>query len=143
MAQSAAQRVEIAQRERRAVDLRIAGLTLQQISDTLGLGGRQHAKRMTDRGIGRDRAASVAEWRALTVERLETAHRVVWPRVLQGDLLAVDRMLRISERVSKLLGMDEPMKATIVADGVINVVFDRALEPRPMSDHLVIEADPG
>jgi hypothetical protein len=50
------------------------------------------------------------EGRALHRARLETALSAIWNKVLAGDLQAIDRMLRILERDSKLYGLDAPIK---------------------------------
>src|SRR5687768_1561567 len=47
------------------------------------------------------------------IARLVAAEKAIWPAVLRGDVLAVDRLLRIMERRAKLLGLDAPKKVDI------------------------------
>lgn len=46
----------------------------------------------------------------LELERLDIAQRGVWPQVLKGDVNALKVFLRLSERRSRLLGLDAPTK---------------------------------
>lgn len=46
----------------------------------------------------------------LELERLDIAQRGVWPAVLRGDTHALGMFLRLSERRSRLLGLDAPTK---------------------------------
>jgi hypothetical protein len=44
----------------------------------------------------------------LELDRLEAALKALWPGVQDSNLLAIDRFLKISERKSKILGLDSP-----------------------------------
>lgn len=48
--------------------------------------------------------------RRIELERLDVAQAAIWPLVVQGDLNAIDRLLRISARRAALLGLDAPVK---------------------------------
>ena len=39
-------------------------------------------------------------------QRLDVALQVIWPKVLEGDLAAIDRFLAIATRRAKLWGLD-------------------------------------
>lgn len=43
---------------------------------------------------------------------------VLWPRVLKGDYLAMDRAIKLMERRAKLLGLDAPTKSE-ATDGLL------------------------
>ena len=55
--------------------------------------------------------------RALEIHRLDEALRAIWQEVKKGNLFAIDRFLKISERRSRLLGMDA--KTEIALQGEI------------------------
>ncbi len=133
-----AQPLEHAERDRDAVQLRSRGRTYQQISDELGYGHSSNARRAVKKaleGIIVDAREDfiklqLDELDMMTrsvIEVLETKHYVVSEGriVYRGDkellddspvLQAVDRLLKISDRRAKLLGLDAP-KRIEVGDG--------------------------
>jgi len=48
--------------------------------------------------------------RDIEVLRLESMLEAIFPKALRGDYRAIDRAIKISERLSKLLGIDAPSK---------------------------------
>lgn len=125
------QRKAVLDRETRAVQLATAGLTLEQISTEMRLGGRSAAHRMVRRALSRDHHAAVDEFRDVSMARLEAAHRAIWPAVLRGDAAAVAVFIRLNESARKLVGADAPVKAEVSGDGSIAVLFSAALAPQP------------
>ncbi|MFC8447727.1 hypothetical protein [Kitasatospora sp. NPDC057223] len=62
--------------------------------------------------------ASVEELRALEDARLDRMFMVAYRRAVRdGDLLAIDRALRIMERRARLLGLDQPARTEITGQG--------------------------
>jgi hypothetical protein len=59
--------------------------------------------------------ADVTEYRRIHLERIDRALFRIWPKVAQGDLDAIDRMLRLLEREARLLGLDAPTKIDLAA----------------------------
>lgn len=57
--------------------------------------------------------------RRLELSRLDEALRAIWPKVKKGDLFAIDRYLKISERRAKLVGLDS--KTEIQLSGLLSV----------------------
>lgn len=55
----------------------------------------------------------ITETRDLNLCRLNDLLQVLTPRALGGDYLAIDRILKIMERQSRLLGLDQPNKTEI------------------------------
>ena len=67
------------------------------------------------------------DYRGLHLARLERTLRAIWPRVLNGDLLAIDRALRILEREARLLGLDAPTQIALsdqTKDSLTDVIDD-------------------
>lgn len=126
-----------AERDREACRLRSRRQTYQQISDALGYGSASNARRAVQKtlaAIPRDAAEELIQLEldqldmmtAAVIEVLEANHYVV----SQGRLIylhedappltddapvlaAVDRLLKIQERRARLLGLDQPTKATV------------------------------
>lgn len=126
-----------AERDREACRLRARRMTYQQISDQLGYGGASNAHRAVQKvlaEIPRDAANELIQLELdqldmmteAVLQVLEANHYVV----SQGRLIylhedappltddspvlaAVDRLLKIQERRARLLGLDQPSKATV------------------------------
>jgi len=106
-------------RANRALELRMAGATWQQVADQLGYKQKSSAQQAVRRAIEREteRVADIREsYRTMQLLRLERSLRAIWPQVLQGDLFAIDRELKLMERQAKLLGLDAPTQITITED---------------------------
>lgn len=126
-----------AERDREACRLRSRRMTYQQISDALGYGAAANAHRAVRKtlaAIPRDAAEELVQLELDQLDMLtdavlrvlETEHYTV----SQGRLIylhedappladdspvlsAVDRLLKIQERRARLLGLDQPSKATV------------------------------
>ena len=106
-------------RSNRALELRMAGATWQQVADQMGYKQKSSAQQAVRRAIEREteRVADVREsYRTMQLLRIERSIRAIWPQVLQGDLFAIDRELKLMERQAKLLGLDAPTTITITDD---------------------------
>jgi hypothetical protein len=95
------------EKERRAVELAIAGMNLDQIAHEVGYADKSGAWRAIRRTLDRQEAAAVTELRALENARLDRLQTVLWPPAMRGDLKAIDRLLRLFERRAKLNGLDQ------------------------------------
>jgi hypothetical protein len=105
---------EVFEREYEVLKYRKGGLTFDQIAQKLGYAQESGARAAFKRAIERTRDDALAtEGRALHRARLETALNAIWPKVLKGDLRAIDRMLKILERDAKLYGLDSPVKTEL------------------------------
>lgn len=86
---------------KKVLELRRAGVRFDVIAE------REHitetaAKALFDKAIG---AYDPEYTRALESDRLDRLHLGVWPAAAQGDVAAVDRVLKISERRDKVLAV--------------------------------------
>lgn len=97
-------------RELEAVKLRTAGFTYQQIADQLDYAGPQGAYEAVKAILARREQEAVDELRKIQHERLDTALRGIWPKVMKGDPKAVLAFLKIEERRARLEGVDSPTK---------------------------------
>lgn len=105
-------------REQRAVALRRAGVTYEQIAEQLGYKDASGARYAFLRGLRRIAPPdTVEEARALELDRLDRLHMAWWPRAvglatdadgrqLPAELKAADFILRLAGQRSRILGLD-------------------------------------
>lgn len=105
---------EIIEKERKALELRRAGVSYDVIAQQLGWSNGSGAWQAVQRAMRRTlRDAGTEQVRDQELDRLDRMQQAVWSRALQGDLPAVGTVLRIMERRSRLLGLDAPVTAQI------------------------------
>ena len=104
-------KIAAAERQRKALELRMVGATFQAIADTLGYGNRSSATDAITRAL-RDTAPKelTDEVRRIENERLDALWRPMYHRAIGGDYLAVDRCLRIMAQRAALNGLDAPIR---------------------------------
>ncbi|SEF34380.1 hypothetical protein SAMN05421837_107351 [Amycolatopsis pretoriensis] len=106
MAASEEQRAKTAERRRRAVAMRFAGVDYETIAERLGYAGRAAACKDIQRAlapnIAEDAAPATDEQRALELMRLDRLQAAAWPAVLKGDLRAIDTVVRIISTRAKI-----------------------------------------
>jgi len=113
-------RIQAAQRELEAIQLRLAGATFAQIAEKVGYRGPQGAQSAVKRGLARIRgkAEEIAEvLRGVEDSRYDRILRAIDPQVRQGHLGAVDRALRVSKARRELWGLDAPTKTDVTSGG--------------------------
>jgi hypothetical protein len=108
---------ELFDKERKALELRRAGTSYDEIAVALGYAKGAGAWNAVQRAMKRTlRESGADEVRDQELDRLDRLQRAVWVRALQGDLPAVGAVLRIMERRSKMLGLDAPITANIAVE---------------------------
>ena len=129
-------RLEALQRDQQVLQLRLAGLTYNEIARQLNYGspmGPQIAlKRAMNRALG-DQKHLAEEYRSVLLLRLERLHRAYWvaavgaPEVGRpgdanyrpaqaADAKAADRILKIIASTMSLLGLEPPKGQTPIVD---------------------------
>ena len=125
-------KVELAERRARALDLRKAGHTFDAIARDLGC-SISNARKLVSRGLYLTIAGPAAELRQLEGERLDSIHALLWQRLhrpAQGhrdpgpDLKAIDRLLRISAQRAALWGLNTPTTVKVELPGATPTVLD-------------------
>lgn len=118
-------RIALAEKERRALELRKGGATYNRIAQALGYSDEGGAAKAVKRALADTLQEPAAEIRRLEAERLDAMQSALWPAALSGKWPAVDRCLAIMERRARLLGLDTPATgdkgATLVN---INLITD-------------------
>jgi orotate phosphoribosyltransferase-like protein len=117
-----------------ALDLRKAGFTYRAIATQLKI---THETARSDvmtalKQLSERQDTETAEYRNLELERLDRMMLAVWSDALKGHLGAVDRVLKISERRARLMGLDAPTKQEIEHSGA--VAWSTIVKPDGNSD---------
>lgn len=99
-------RVKVAQRRGKALEMRRAGYRLDEIAAALGYRSRSAVSQDLSRALARIVDEPARDVLALELSRLDGLTRASWKQAAQGDLAAVDRVLRIMQRRARLLGLD-------------------------------------
>ena len=99
-------------RRAKALLLRKAGMTYEQIGEMMGC-TRQNAHQLVTKALQEIRIKGeqdAEEIKLLELERLDTFFMGLWQNAKKGNVQALDRALKIMERRAKLLGLDAPSK---------------------------------
>jgi hypothetical protein len=121
-------RLEAADRQRRALELRKAGKGFDAIAAELGYDSRSGAHKAVMTGLKATLREPAEELRTLELERLDALLSALWPVALQGDQGAVDRVLRVMERRSKYLGLDTTERTDLETLARL-LALERGLDP--------------
>ena len=96
----------VAEKRRDALELRKAGVSYAEIAKRLGYRSRGGAHGAVQAGLKAAALETPAEARRLELERLDRLLLTIWPKTLKtGEVLDVDRVLKIIEQRAKLLGL--------------------------------------
>ena len=113
-------------RDLQALELQVQGLTYQQIADELHYATRSAAYKAVQRALASERAQeqdrTVEDHRRLELAKLGRMEAALRPAADRGDLGAVDRLIKITDRRARLLGLNVSVNApqqpaTPVAEG--------------------------
>ncbi|MGX6511285.1 hypothetical protein [Rhodococcus sp. SJ-2] len=108
-------------RAQKCLERRLRGDTYQQIADELGYADRSGARKAIEALLARQEYEAVAEYRTVQVFRLEEEHRIQFKALqdlvtlgkLEAIPPAISSLVKISDRLSKLLGLDAPQKLAV------------------------------
>lgn len=95
-------------RDIKALSLRAAGLDYDTIARQLGMANRSVAWKAVQRALNEQKREAAAQVLDLELTRLDQMTPRVYSAAVQGDLRAIDRVLKIMERRAKLLNLDNP-----------------------------------
>ena len=108
------ERVDVAERRRKAIEMRRGGAEWADIGRELGYGGKsekaQAAAASTDvrRALKHLVEEPAEEMKAEEVSRLNAMLVGLWPAARRGNVAAVDRVLRIMERRARYFPLEVP-----------------------------------
>ena len=100
-------------KRQQALSLRRAGVPFETIAERVGYKDRRSAQRAVEKELEDHSAEDVHIVRKMEVERLDALLLSMWRKAINGDGMAVERVLRIMERRSRLQGLDAPIRQQI------------------------------
>ena len=95
-----------AARRVRAVELRTAGHTYDQIATELGYANRGTVYRVVANALETQTVESVENLRSLEVERLDLLQVAVWQKAMEGDVQSAIAVMRCIMARCRLLGLE-------------------------------------
>lgn len=98
--------------------LRKMGLDAQQISGELDVPVDRVRNIISSalKALSKEMKGQAEQIRSLELTRLDELQTAIWADCMDGKLTAIDRVLKIMERRSKLVGLDAPERVDIKAD---------------------------
>jgi hypothetical protein len=127
--------IEAAERRARALELKKAGATYDQIATQLGYSDKSGAYRAVQNALSEITAEPAKAVLRLELERLDAMLLALWPKARKGDGAAIDRVLRIQERRTRYLGLDSPQRISVEAqklgDEILALIDQAMAEPEP------------
>jgi hypothetical protein len=124
----------IAERRVLALELRKAGGSYREIARQLGIDTHTAWGDVAAElaAIREQTVEQAHELRALELERLDGMTSGLWPRIQEGSAAAVSAGVRVSERRSRLLGLDEPVVTKSELTGSLGVHAERLAVEREL-----------
>jgi len=111
-----------AARRVRAVELKAAGLTYDQIAAELGYANRGTVYRLVSDALKAQTVEAVDQLRSLEVERLDRLQFGVWQKAMDGDVPSPRLAIRVIMARCHLLGLDGPSMGDVDASKPRTVV---------------------
>ena len=114
-----------ADRELKAIELRKAGLTYEQIGAAVGIsheGARKAVLRVLSRLVAFTHEEATA-LREIQLLRINDMRKSVWAQARTGHLASIDRVIRLDEREAKLTGIDAPERTLVREDLRVTVSY--------------------
>jgi hypothetical protein len=116
------------------------------IADTLGYASPGHAHDQFVAFMRRYPRDDVETMRDLELDRIEKTCRAIEPKVAAGDVRAAEVWNKLSERRSRLMGLDKPERreVTVLTSDVVQAAIDEARRDRDraaLAAGVVVEGD--
>jgi hypothetical protein len=105
---NSARRIAAAERRRKALEMRKAGASYEMIAVACGFKHRRRAHQCVTAAVRALTQDLSKEVRVLELERLDRLMYGLWERARDGELGAIDRVLKIMERRDALCGIAMP-----------------------------------
>lgn len=103
-------RIVAKDKQRQAIELKLAGASYRAIADRLGYGGPSGAYKAVITGLKEAVREPAEELVTVELERLDRIFLGHWPAAIRGNKAATDACIKVMERRAKLLGLDAPTK---------------------------------
>tara|TARA_Y100000310_G_scaffold111632_1_gene110026 strand:+ start:440 stop:964 length:525 start_codon:yes stop_codon:yes gene_type:complete len=130
-----------------SLELRLRGKSYRFIAEALGV-RVQTVKSYIERGLSARESENIEGVRRMEGIRLDYMLDKLWDKVEAGDEFAIDKVLKIMDRRSKLYGLDSPIKKEIskTISGSVAVedkrrILEVALKSLKVTDADIISED--
>ena len=110
--------MEVQLRRARALHMRRAGKTYDEIATDLGYSSRSHASKDVSRALGQVIQEAGDQLIRLERERLNGLLAILWPLAEKGDVRAARECVRVLERLHRLLGLDKAAGEYLTGDSL-------------------------
>ncbi|MFH8294991.1 hypothetical protein [Streptomyces sp. NPDC018059] len=127
-----------ADRRAETVRLRLSGKNFQEIADELDLPGRAAAAALFADALHDTDHLEPAVRQQAERHSLDALQDAIWQTAVDGDLDAIETVLRLSERRSRLLGLDTPVRLEVTL-APLNVA---AVTSAELEELLALSDDP-
>lgn len=112
-------RLEAHERHKQALQLRMAGMTYDEIAKQLGYASTSGAYDAVISAMKVGCRELAEEVRDLELSRLDRMLMAIWPEALAGNVSVIDRVLKLMERRAKYGGLDKPTPIALTSpDGM-------------------------
>ena len=98
-------RVLASARKTRAIELKLQGLTYQQVADELGYANKGTVFKLIKDAQASQLTEAVEELRQLELDRLDALQQAMWPLAMAGDIAAAEGVRRVIETRCRVLGL--------------------------------------
>lgn len=105
-----AKAIDLTKRKIKALEMRENGFSLQEVADKLGWNSEQAAHKAIKSILEKAEIEAAAHYKILQVRRLEPTLTVVKEKAEKGNLRAATVLIRLSKRLSEIVGSDAPVK---------------------------------
>lgn len=102
------------QRAARALELHLAGATYETIAQQLDYSSKAAAFQAVREALEAQQPPDRLPTELTELARLDAMLVGLWPKARRGDVLAIDRVLRIEERRAELVGPSKPTEGTVL-----------------------------
>lgn len=130
-AKTSAEKIIFRQNVKKAIQFRIEGYTYDEILESLPDAWKsvQACHAAVSAALDRAMLDVALEYKLLNLKRLEKCFASVLKKAENGNLLAVDRVIRLSKREGEILGFDESKNNDLTV-GFEIVVKDESERPK-------------
>lgn len=115
-------RILAQQKRRQALEGRKAGLTYQQIADSVGYTDASAAHKAVMKAFGEVIQEPVNELKTIQIERLNHMLVALWGRVQQGDERAISTALMVMNKMDALMGTDAAQRIEVKKTDAVLIV---------------------
>jgi len=118
--------------EAKALDMRLAGHTYPEIAAVIGYKNADNAHAAVQRAIKSIHVEPVLERITMAITRYETMMAALWPRILDGDPVAIREGRALQDSLNKLEGLNAPdrvVTVTMTVDQRAQLLVDGGYAP--------------